>query len=129
MNSYRALLKDEGGGCTVSKDLRKTVFLTGYAKLPTAITAEKLYQVIAIGLEVDPETGIIIDADCTLATELGRFFFKKVTVGHNLEIGDEALIKEFEQRYHGSARKAIITALKLVHEKWLTYKEKNILQR
>ena len=113
----------------MSKERENTIFLTGYAKLPTAITAEKLYQVIAIGVEVDPNTGIIIDADCTLATELGRNFFKKVTVGHNLETGDEALIKEFERRYHGSARKAVITALKLVHEKWLSYKEKTILQR
>ena len=119
----------EQGGIRVQKERKDTIFITGYAKLPTAITAEKLYQVIAIGLEVNPETGEIVDADCTLATELGRNFFKRAATGHNLETGAEALLGEFERRYHGSARKAIITALKLVHEKWLSYKEKTILQR
>ncbi|NCC81223.1 MAG: DUF3870 domain-containing protein [Clostridia bacterium] len=113
----------------MSQERKDTIFVTGYAKLPTAITAEKLYQVIAIGLEVDPKTGEIIDGDCTLATELGRSFFKRAVIGHNIETGSEKLIKEFEVRYQGSARKAIITALKLVHEKWVSTKEKTILQR
>lgn len=113
----------------MTQDRQDTVFITGYAKLPTAITAEKLYQVIAIGLEVDPHTGIIVDGDCTLATELGRSFFRRAVIGHNIEIGSEELIKEFEIRYQGSARKAIVTALKLVHERWVITKEKTILQR
>ena len=69
----------------MSQERKDTIFVTGYAKLPTAITAEKLYQVIAIGLEVDPKTGEIIDGDCTLATELGRKFFKRAVIGHNIE--------------------------------------------
>lgn len=113
----------------MSHETQDTVFITGYAKLPTAITAEKLYQVIAIGLEVDPKTGEIVDGDCTLATELGRAFFKRVVIGHNIETGLEELAEEFEVRYQGSARKAILTALKLVHGQWMSNKEKIILQR
>ena len=103
---------------------KNTIFITGYAKLPTSITAEKLYQVIALGLEIEVDTGTIVDSDCTLATEVGRRFFKKVVNGYSLNNGIEDLIKEFEQRYYGSARKAIITALKLMYEKWHTYLEK-----
>lgn len=113
----------------MSQEPRDTIFVTSYAKLPTAITAEKLYQVIAIGLEVEPLTGEIVDGDCTLATELGRDFFKRVVIGHNIETGSEELMKEFETRYQGSARKAILTALKLVHGQWISMKEKTILQR
>lgn len=111
------------------QERKDTVFVTGYAKLPTAITAEKLYQVIAIGLEVDPKTGIIVDGDCTLATELGRDFFKRLVKGHNIESGSEELMEELETRYQGSARKAIVTGLKLVHERWMSTKEKTVLQK
>lgn len=100
-----------------------TVFFTGYAKLPSSITAEKLYEVIAVGIEVEPATGIIMDCDCTLATIVARNFFKKLVVGYNLNFGIEGLTKRFEKRYHGSARKAIVTGLKIVFEKWVLYKE------
>jgi len=102
-----------------------TIFITGYAKLPTNITAKKLYEVIAVGVEVDPITEVIVDCDCTLATDVAKKFFRKVTRGYCFRDGINPLILKFEKRYCGSARKAIITALKIVYDKWLTYKEKN----
>lgn len=103
----------------------ETIFITGHAKLPAATTAEKLYEVIAIGVEVNSKTGIIIDGDCTLATNVGKSFFKKITTGYCLSNGIEPLISIFEKRYYGSARKAIITALKIVYDKWLLYEKEN----
>ncbi len=105
------------------RDDLDTIFFTGYAKLPSNITAEKLYEVIAIGIEVDPNTSIIVDCDCTLATMVARNFFRKLAIGYNLNEGIEGLTKVFEERYYGSARKAIITSLKIMYEKWLTYLE------
>lgn len=100
-----------------------TIFITGYAKLPSNITAEKLYKVIAVGVEIDPHTGIIVDCDCTLATVVARSFFRKLVLGYNLSNGIEGLTKIFEIRYHGSARKAIVTGLRIMYEKWLAYLE------
>lgn len=101
----------------------ETIFFTGYAKLPSNITAEKLYEVIAVGVEVDPKTGIIVDSDVTLATDVAKTFFRKLTNGYNLSEGIDGLTKRFEMRYFGSARKAIITGLKIMYEKWLAYLE------
>jgi len=106
-------------------NIENTVFITGHAKLPTAITAEKLYEVITIGIEVDTETGIIISSDCTLATDVGRKFFTKLTTGYCLLNGIDQLILKFEKRYYGSARKAIVTALKHMYDKWLIYEKEN----
>jgi hypothetical protein len=101
----------------------ETLFFTGYAKLPSSITAEKLYEVIAVGVEVNPCDGTIIDADCTLATNVGKNFFRKLVIGYRLTDGIENLVERFEKRYYGSARKAIVTGLKIMYEKWLTYYE------
>lgn len=114
---------------TANNNSIETIFFTGYAKLPSSITAEKLYEVIAIGVEIDPSTGIIVDSDCTLATQVGRNFFRKLTKDFCMYNGIDELINRFETRYYGSARKAIITALKIMNDKWLTYlteKETNI---
>lgn len=107
----------------VAPNIDNTIFITGYAKLPTAITAEKMYEVIAIGVEIDSDTGTIVDCDCTLATSVGRDFFRKLTTGYCLFQGIDPLIDSFEKRYYGSARKAIITALKIMYDKWQSFQE------
>jgi len=100
----------------------ETVFFTGYAKLPSNITAAKLYEVVAVGVEVDPNTCIIVDCDCTLATNVARKFVRSLILGYNLGEGIEGLTDSFEKRYYGSARKALITSLRIMYEKWLAYR-------
>lgn len=51
---------------------RTEIFVTGYAKLPQGITAAELYSIIAVGMLVDRNTGVIGDVDCTLATDMGK---------------------------------------------------------
>lgn len=100
-----------------------TIFFTGYAKLPSNITAAKLYEVVAIGVEVNPQTGEIIACDCTLATKVARDFVNSLIVGYNLSNGIEELTDKFERRYYGSARKALTTSLKIMYDKWIAFKE------
>lgn len=93
------------------------IFLTGYAKLPKGITATELYHVIAVGLIVNKETGIIVDADCSLVTRVAKEFFKELVVGKNLNDYQE-LQAVFKEKYYGSAKKALISALKTCNEKF-----------
>jgi hypothetical protein len=95
-----------------------TIFLTGYARLPSGITASRLSDVVGVGLEVEPGTGRIVEAECTLATALAREFFRRLVVGWSLETDFQAMVKTIERRYHGSAQKALITALKTVLDKY-----------
>ena len=60
------------------------ILITGYAKLPQGITAQELYSVIAVGLVVEKNSGVIIDSDCSLATQLAKNFVKKILVGSSL---------------------------------------------
>jgi len=100
----------------------RTIFITGYARIPEGITANQLYKVLGIGVEIDPRTEVIIDADCTLATTVGRSFFRRLVVGYDLSGGVEPLVQRFERRYHVAARKAIIAALRVIEQRYLAYK-------
>jgi hypothetical protein len=96
---------------------RNEIFVTGYAKLPQGITAAELYSIIAVGMLVDIETGVIADVDCTLATEMGKNFVKRLVVGKNLnEV--EAIDSEFNEKYYGSAKKALISAIRTCNERF-----------
>jgi len=98
------------------------VFFSGYAKLPAGITASAMFNVVAVGLEIEAATGLIVAAECTLATGVGKNFFTRLVVGGNIDTGLAGLIGEIERRYQGSAQKAIITALKIIHEKYRAYR-------
>ncbi|SHJ89204.1 DUF3870 domain-containing protein [Paramaledivibacter caminithermalis] len=101
------------------------IFLTGYAKLPKGITATELYHVIAVGLIVDKETGIILDADCSLVTRVAKEFFKDLVVGKDLNNYQE-LQRLFKEKYFGSAKKALISALKICNEKFKQILENSV---
>ncbi len=104
---------------------KKEVFISGYAKLPMGITAWELYRVIAIGLLVEKQSGEILAVDCTLVTSVAKQFINSILVGENLNNID-VIIKKFEETYYGSAKKALITAVKICQRKYeeITFEDK-----
>ncbi len=100
----------------------ETVFFTGYARLPAGITASKVSDVVGVGVEVELATGKIVNAECTLATVLARDFFRRLVVDHRLDADFQTVVGIIERRYHGSAQKALVTALKTVLEKYQSFR-------
>jgi hypothetical protein len=98
-------------------NLKNKIFVTGYAKLPQGITASELYTVICIGLLVDKETGIVEDAECSLVTSLAKRVFKTLVVDKDIR-DIESIEEEFVKTYYGSAKKALISAMRTCHEKF-----------
>jgi len=94
------------------------MFISGYAKLPQGITANKLYDVIAIGLLVDKETGKILDADCSLVTRVAQSFVRELLIGESLN-NFEKIEDKLKRQYFGSAKKALISACKICNEKYI----------
>jgi len=98
-----------------------TLFFTGYARLPAGITASEMYRVVGVGLEVDARSGEIVDVEATLATSVGRRFFRRLVKGRRLLEDFPEIVAAIEQRYHGNAQKALVTALRIAHEKYRSY--------
>ncbi len=94
-----------------------SIFITGYAKLPHGITASSLYSVIAVGVILDSETGIVEDVDCSLVTSTAKRFVREVVMGKNI-LDYDSIATVFNERYHGSARKALLSAFKIISEKY-----------
>ncbi|WP_160197960.1 DUF3870 domain-containing protein [Senegalia massiliensis] len=94
---------------------KNQVFLTGYAKLPEGITARELYGVVALAMTVDKCTGEILDVEPTLSTYLGRTFVKELLVGEKISDLNQLEMK-VKKHYFGSAKKAILTTIKMCHK-------------
>ena len=99
------------------------VLFSGYAKLPTGITASEIYRVIGIIVIVDMETEVIIEADCTLATGLARRQVCRFLEGSSLKDGVATIVGQVEEGYQGSTKKAIVTAVRIIYDKYRSYRE------
>jgi len=93
------------------KQRKKTIYAAGYAKLPFETTAKHVYEILAIGLVLDPETGRILDFSCTTLPELGNDFLKEIFLGKKID-GEIAIIaEEIRARYLCRTRNAVLAAL------------------
>lgn len=106
----------------LSEQSNEQVLFSGYAKLPIGITAAEMYKVIGVIVVVDMQSGLIVKADCTLATELARQYITKCLIGYNLSNGYEDLQNILDKQYQGSAKKAVATAVRIIYDKYRSFK-------
>ena len=98
-----------------------TVYFVGHAQLPKNIPAHELYGTIALGLEVDLDTGQIINVSINLATELSRQIIVSCLINSNLNNGIKPLIAAVERKYQGDAQRAIVMAIRNAYNRYLEF--------
>lgn len=105
----------------------KTIICTGYSRLPEGMAAKNLYGVMGIGFEIDAKTDRVLNVSSTFITSMCSDFFQSIFVGHDLKLGLDRQIEEFESRYFALGKKAVVVAIKDAYNQFLIYKnEKNI---
>ena len=102
------------------------VLFSGYAKLPVGITASEMYKVIGVILVIRIETGEIVEADCTLATNVAREYVSRLLLGQSLRNVPDMLLRLVDKRYQGSAKKAIMTSLRIIYDKYRSFMEEQL---
>ncbi len=98
------------------------VLISGYAKLPGNITAEAVYDTLVLAVLFDRRTGVVIEAEASVVTELSKRFISSLLVGYNLNDGSDGLIRLFETHYLGGAKKALETAIRMVCIRYQDYR-------
>lgn len=104
-------------------EIAKTIFLAGHGKLPQGMAAKGPFDHMAIVVEVDEKYGVILNAQCTLVTDLAKNVVADILKGHSLRDGVEDIISEIKKVYHGAARNAIIASLKDLGRVYQKYQE------
>lgn len=100
-----------------------TVFIAGYARLPAGMAAKNVYDNLTITAEIDKTYGVIVAANCTLATEHGRDFVKQLLRGYSLQDGIEQPIAEIKEHYLGKANNALVSALRDLYKQYQQFLE------
>ncbi len=88
------------------------LFFSGNARLPRGLPAHELYETLSLSIECESRWGVILDADCTLATDLGTRFVRELFVGHSVLHDMRELDRLIGARYQGAAQRALLAALR-----------------
>ncbi len=67
-----------------------------------------------------------MEADCTLATNVAREYVSQILLGQSLKNGPDAALRIVDKRYQGSAKKAIMTSLRIIYDKYRSFMEEQI---
>lgn len=94
------------------------ILISGYAKLPANITSEEIYKTLVTVAIVDRNSGMILDAECSMVTDIAKQFIANLMIGYNLNDGLFGLMEQFEKTYFGHAKRAVETSLKMIFTKY-----------
>lgn len=97
---------------------RQLIFVSGYSKLPEGTIAYEIYGGLIVALVVERETGVIVRAECSLATDLAIEFVESLLVGVSLKAMDD-ITEALNSSYFGAAKKAVLSALSICAEKFI----------
>ncbi|WP_343752550.1 DUF3870 domain-containing protein [Lentibacillus halophilus] len=100
-----------------------TVFIAGHARLPSGMAAKSIYETLTITAEIDKTYGVIVTANCTLATEHGRDFVHHLLKGHSLQDGIDTPEHIMKEHYLGKAGNALVSALNDLYRQYEHYQE------
>ncbi len=89
-----------------------TSIFVGHAKPPSNTVSGQMYTILSVVCEVDMETGRIVAAEYTVATELARDYLSRLLVGRDLAADEDAIVAELERCYFSGTQKAIIQAFR-----------------
>ena len=104
-----------------------SIYLSAHAKLPSDMPSAEVYKSLDIGLIINSKTGEIEDASITLLTIESIDFLKQIIVGYNFNDNTiESLLDKVKRRYFGASQKAVCVALKLIYEKYVEFKHKQL---
>lgn len=107
----------------------RTIIITGYAKLPEGTTAGAIYHVLGVGLEIDPDTHVVVSANATMASDLGRGFVTSCLLDHCLKDGIDGPMGEVQRRYWGRAKKAILAAMEDAYRQYVEFNAASAAER
>lgn len=100
-----------------------TVFIVSESRTNSENAITKNYGSFFMAMEIERESGLIVEFGCTHTLSLTEDFLRKIFVGKNIKVDFEQLKKDVTSRYCGSSVKAILVALADINKRYLTFKK------
>jgi len=99
------------------------IVISGHARLPQDAAARALYEILAVVVTVEPDSGVILDVDSTLVTRPAREYVAELLIGTSLDESPECVLECVQRFYWGGAKKALAAAIRELYDGWADAKK------
>ena len=89
-----------------------TSIFVGHAKPPANTVSGQMYTILSVVCEVEMDTGVIVAAEFTVATDLAKDYLNRLMAGRSLLEEEDAIVAELERCYFSGTQKALIQAFR-----------------
>lgn len=104
----------------------ETLYIIGESGTSPDNADTLVYETFYIAFEIEPETGCIVDVDCSHTLQLTRDFIRRMFLDKRIETDSEAIESEIKRRYFGSSTMAIILAYRDALKRFQKLKENGV---
>ncbi|KGK90656.1 MULTISPECIES: DUF3870 domain-containing protein [unclassified Clostridium] len=104
---------------------KNTIYITGIAHSNSSDPITVQYNIFFLGVIINKDTSQIVDIACNAISPITVEFIKSIIIEHNIVDDIQKIICEIQERFFGTSQKALIVALKDVHNKYLVELKKH----
>ena len=104
--------------------METTHFFASHAQVPEGSDLYLNYKYLTIMAEIDMANGVIIDLTVVPYCRQHNDFVARIVKGKSLDCDLEFIIKQIEIRTHTLTNRALINALRVLHNRYLAAKKK-----
>ncbi len=73
---------------------------------------------MVVAAVIDLKENVIVDAECSVVTDLAKRFVAKLMIGCSMKDGPDALLERFDETYFGQTKSAVKTAIRMIFSKY-----------
>ncbi|TWH49213.1 DUF3870 domain-containing protein [Sporomusa sp. KB1] len=94
------------------------------AQLPEGTDLFEIFKYVSLVLTVDVDSGEILQCSIPVYCQQGNEFISDIMKGKSLEKDVNIIIAEVEERIHMSSKRALITAIQMIQNRYMMTKNK-----
>jgi len=102
----------------VPDEFRRKVIVSGHAIAPKGTVLYERNKLITVALEIEWETGIVLNAETTFITSVCNEFIKKLIIGKSILTDYDYVRKEIINNFNVDSKKSLLKALSIVLERF-----------
>lgn len=97
---------------------KRKIIVSGHAIAPKGTVLYERNKLITVVLELDWETGTVLDAETTFMTKLANDFLKKSIIGKSIMTDFDSIRNQINDNINVDSKKSLLKALSIIIERF-----------
>jgi hypothetical protein len=109
--------------------MKNTYIFSGHAQLPEGTDIYETYKSVSVVAEIDMVSGKIVNCSVPVYFKGNSDFVAAIMCGKSIDTDLEVIISEIDERFHTLSKRALITAIQAVYNRYCIAKKSSVAKK